>query len=49
MDPTIKRVSEALNKAMQAENEGYHFYQMASSNTQDSKGREVFQQLAEEE
>lgn len=49
MDDTIKRVTEALKQAMQAEQEGNHFYLMAASNTQDPKGQEVFRQLAEDE
>lgn len=49
MDETIKRVQEALKQAMQAEQEGNHFYLMAASNTKDPKGQEVFRQLAEDE
>ena len=49
MDDTIKRVTEGLNKAIRAENEGHHFYKMAAMSTQDPKGKEVFQYLAEEE
>ena len=49
MDDATKRIAEGLAKAMQAENEGYHFYKMAAQNTQDDKGRDVFNMLAEEE
>lgn len=49
MDDAAKRIADGLKKAMQAENEGYHFYKMAAQNTQDEKGREVFNLLAEEE
>ncbi len=48
MDET-KRVAEALMEAMKAENDGYGFYMMAARSTEDPKGREVFQQLADEE
>jgi rubrerythrin len=49
MDNETTRIAEALKKAMQAENEGYHFYLMAASNTDDPKGKETFQYLADEE
>ncbi len=49
MNEQIKRMAEGLKKAMQAELEGQHFYLMASQNTQDTQGKQVFQQLAEEE
>ena len=45
----IKRLTEGLKKAIQAEIEGYHFYMMAAQNTSDAKGRDVFQMLASEE
>ncbi|MFH2002412.1 MAG: ferritin family protein [Planctomycetota bacterium] len=49
MDKSITRVVEALKKAMQAEQEGNHFYLMAASQLQDPKGQQVFRQLAEDE
>lgn len=49
MDDVAKRLSAGLRKAIQAEIEGYHFYMMAASNTQDPKGRTVFTALAEDE
>jgi len=49
MDSSMERIKEALKKAMQAENEGYHFYMMAALNIQDPKGKEVFQLLADDE
>jgi rubrerythrin len=49
MDPNTERVAAGLEKAMQAEIEGQHFYQMAAQNTPDARGREVFETLAREE
>lgn len=49
MDSSTKRVIDGLQKAMQAEHEGRHFYLMAAGNTQDAQGQEIFQRLAEEE
>jgi rubrerythrin len=44
-----KRVTDGLKQAIQAEIDGYHFYMMASRSTEDSKGREVFESLAQDE
>ena len=44
-----KQVAESLLKAIKAERYGHDFYMMAANSTQDPKGREVFQQLAQEE
>ena len=49
MDEAMKNVVEALRKAIQAEIEGQHFYRMAARSTEDPRGREVFEQLAEDE
>ncbi|MCU0661448.1 MAG: ferritin family protein [Myxococcota bacterium] len=49
IDPAIKLVAEGILSAMQAENEGQHFYLMAAQTTSDPKGREVFERLAKEE
>ncbi len=49
MNDAIKRTTEGLAKAMQAENEGCHFYLMASQSTQDLQGRQTFERLAAEE
>ena len=49
MDESNTRVAEALREAMKAEIHGYGFYMMAARSTEDAKGREVFEQLAEEE
>jgi len=49
MDDAMKTVVEALRKAMQAEIEGQHFYRMAARSTDDPRGREVFEQLAQDE
>lgn len=44
-----QRINTGLLKAIQAEQDGYHFYIMAARNTEDRKAREVFEQLAQEE
>ena len=44
-----KRLLEGLKKAIQAEIEGYHFYMMAATNSEDEKGKNVFKLLAVEE
>ena len=49
MDARTRRIVEGLEEAMKAETDGYHFYMMAASSTEDEKGKEVFRQLAEEE
>lgn len=49
MDAAIKRMTDGLAKAVQAEIDGYHFYMMAARSTSDAMGREVFEALAEEE
>ena len=42
-------VIDGLNKAIEAETAGHHFYMMAARSTEDPKGREVFERLAGEE
>ena len=49
MDARTKRTVEGLEKAMQAEMQGYHFYQMAAKSTKDTETGETFRYLAEEE
>jgi rubrerythrin len=49
MDARTKRTVEGLEKAMQAEMQGYHFYQMAAKSTEDAKAAETFRYLADEE
>jgi rubrerythrin len=50
MDDTgVTELEQVLTEAMQAETDGYHFYQMAARSTEDRQGKEVFEQLAEEE
>ena len=49
MDDAIRRMTEGLLKAIQAEIEGHHFYRMAAQSTSDEKGQEIFQRLAQEE
>ena len=45
----MKKLLEILAYAMQVEIDGYHFYKLASENTTDKKGKEVFLSLAEDE
>jgi len=49
MDQETRRIVEGLKKAVEAEIAGYHFYMMAARSTEDAKGREVFEQLVQEE
>jgi rubrerythrin len=49
MNDATKRMTDGLAKAMQAENEGRHFYLMAAQSTQDLQGRQTFERLADEE
>ncbi len=49
MDERVKRMVDGLEKAMVAEIEGHHFYQMAANSTKDDKGRQTFLDLAAEE
>ena len=49
MDESNKELLEGLREAMQAERHGHTFYKTAAMNTQDPKGKEVFEQLAREE
>lgn len=49
MESETARIADGLRAAMQAETEGYYFYKMAAQSTSDSKGREVFEDLAREE
>ena len=42
-------VADSLRKAMLAEQEGAHFYQMAARATDDPQGKQVFERLAREE
>jgi rubrerythrin len=49
MGKTQDIILQGLKDAMMAERTGIEFYTMASRTTQDSKGREVFQLLAQEE
>ena len=44
-----ERILDGLRKAMQAEKEGQHFYLMAAAKTEDEQGRQVFQDLANDE
>ena len=44
-----KRVTDGLKQAIQAEIDGFHFYMMAARSTDDAKGREVFESLAQDE
>lgn len=50
MDTAQKeQIRAGLLKAIQAEQDGYHFYLMAARTTEDPRGREVFEKLAQEE
>lgn len=44
-----QRLTDGLKQAIQAEIDGYHFYMMAARSTDDDKGREVFEKLAQDE
>ena len=49
MDKAMQEVLDGLKLAIKAENEGQYFYKMAAQSTSDPKGKEVFNELAEEE
>ncbi len=49
MAPTPESVVDVLREALQIEANGYHFYRLAASRTSDARGRQVFEELAEEE
>jgi rubrerythrin len=46
---TKDKIVEGLQNGMRTEQDGYHFYMMAASSTDDEKGKETFQLLAQEE
>jgi rubrerythrin len=46
---TVKKIAEALKAAVEAEQNGYHFYMMAARSTEDEQGSAVFEELANEE
>ena len=48
-DNERRAIESALQKAIEAETAGEHFYRMAAKSTRDAKGREVFERLADEE
>ena len=45
----ISKAIEGLKTALQTELNGIEFYRMAAKNTEDAKGRETFQMLADDE
>ncbi len=49
MREAADRMIQGLKIAIQTENDGHFFYEMASKLTPDEKGREIFKVLAEEE
>lgn len=49
MDDATKRMAEGVQRALEAEIDGYHFYMMAAKTTTDGRGREVFERLAQDE
>jgi rubrerythrin len=46
---TKERILNGLQNGIRTEQDGYHFYMMAAKSTEDEKGKETFQRLAEEE
>ncbi len=49
MNEAAARIAEGLAKAIQTEFDGHNFYLMAAKSTEDEQGRQVFEQLAQEE
>ncbi len=49
MQNDTKLLADALQKAAMAEREGHSFYMMAAQNSQDPKGKQIFETLAREE
>lgn len=49
MEDEDKILAEGLLKAIKAEQYGHNFYLMAANSTEDPKGKDVFQTLAQEE
>jgi rubrerythrin len=49
MQNTETNLTDGLSKAIQAERDGYAFYQMAANSSEDPKAKEMFAQLADEE
>jgi rubrerythrin len=49
MTKQTERTLDGLKTAMEAELIGHQFYKVASKNTKDPKGKEVFSRMAEEE
>jgi rubrerythrin len=45
----MNEVAKALFDAIKAESDGYSFYKMAALSARDEKGRQMFEQLADEE
>ena len=49
MQDSETKLTDGLLKAIQAERDGYAFFQMAANSSEDPKAKEVFAQLADEE
>ncbi len=49
MDASKDTLQQGLLQAMKAEGDGHNFYKMAGINTNDLKGRDIFEMLAREE
>jgi rubrerythrin len=49
MDKETKEILEGLKTAMEAEITGHEFYKNAAESTKDTKGKETFMRMAEEE
>ncbi len=47
--PVNPKLLSALEQAIQAEIEGYHFYTMVAAATKDPKGKETFEAMAQDE
>ena len=49
MDDKTEKILKGLKTAIEAELTGYQFYRNAAKSTEDSKGKETFSRMAEEE
>ena len=49
MDDVVIAIKKGLFEAINAENQGFHFYSMAVNSTEDAKGKEMFAKLANDE
>ncbi len=49
MEADVRRAVEALKIAIRVEQSGYRFYRRAAEETEDPKGKELFNSLANDE